>query len=63
MLAIIDVLIAKPFVNPKGRWFFLHTAANIVATFAAWPDVVRGLTDPVNSWTGRSHTMIANSAM
>lgn len=63
MLAILDVAVATPLINPKGRWFFLHTAANIVATFAAWPDVVRGLTDPVMSWTGRSHTMFANSAI
>jgi hypothetical protein len=37
--------------------------ANTVAAIAAFPDVVRGFTEPETSWTGSSQTMVANSAI
>jgi hypothetical protein len=62
-LAALDVLVVKPFVHPKARYFALHVAANCVSAAAAWPDVRRAfIDDPLNAFTGSSASMIANSA-
>lgn len=61
-LALLDVSVIR-LLSPKSRYFALHACANAVATVAAFPDVVRGFTEPEVSWSGPSQTMVANSAI
>ena len=62
LLGILDVLIVRPFLHPKARYFALHFVANMICSVAAWPAVVRGLTeDPRTVYAGASHSMAANS--
>jgi hypothetical protein len=63
LLAILDVTVVRWALSRKSRYFALHAAANTVATIAAFPDVLRGLTEPELSWSGPSQTMVANSAI
>ena len=63
VLALLDMAIVQRTLSPKSRYFALHSVANAVATVAAFPDVVRGLTEPEMSWSGPSQTMVANSAI
>jgi len=63
-LGVLDVLLVRPFVHTKARYFALHIAANCVSAWAAWPDVRRALADdPLNAFSGASTTMVANSAV
>jgi hypothetical protein len=61
-LFVVDNLIVKRFIQPKVRYFALHTMANAVTAIAALPDVVKGLTaDPRDTFSGPAHTMVSNS--
>jgi hypothetical protein len=63
MLAAIDVLLVRPFLHPKARYFALHASANTVCAIASFPDVYRALvTEPLDSFNGPSYSMVANSA-
>ena len=62
-LYLTDLLVVKPYLHPKARYFALHALANTVSTVAAFPDVVRQLTYPLKAFTGATHTMVANSAV
>ena len=62
LLGLIDVLIVRPFIHPKARYFALHFVANMISAAAAFPDVRRGLTeDPKTVFAGATTTMVANS--
>ena len=51
-------------INENARWFFVHAIANAVSAVAAFPDLRRALwEDPVHCFSGKSHTMVANSAV
>lgn len=64
LLGALDLLIVRPFLNPKGRYFALHLVANTIAAVAAFPDFKRGMTaDPITVFSGPSHTMVANSVI
>lgn len=63
LLAVVDVLLVKPFVHPKARYFALHVVANTITAVASFPDVARAWSDPLNCFTGPSATMVANSAV
>jgi hypothetical protein len=63
MLGVIDVLLVRPFLHPKARYFALHACANTVCAVAAFPDVVRALvTQPFDCFNGPACTMVGNSA-
>ena len=65
LLALLDVLIVRNLIRPKARFFALHAVANAIAACAAFPDVWRVYVVDIGggSWTGASHTMVANSAI
>jgi hypothetical protein len=63
MLGVIDVLLVRPLLHPKARYFALHACANAVCTVAGLPDVYRALVkEPFNSVNGPACTMVSNSA-
>ena len=64
VLGIADVASRALGIVEKGRWFFVHAIANAVSAVAAAPDVYRALYgDPTHCFSGRTHTMVANSAV
>lgn len=64
LLAVIDLLVVRPFMDPGARYYALHAVANAIATVAAAPDVFRAFfVDPATAFSGASHTMMANSAI
>jgi len=64
VLAVLDVLIVRPFIHHKGRYFALHACANAVSAWASFPDLYRALTnDPRRAFSGPSQSMLANSAV
>lgn len=61
-LRALDLLIVKPNLHPKARWFALHACANTVCAVASVPDVYRALvTSPLDCFNGPSYTMVANA--
>lgn len=63
-LFLLDVLIARPLIEPKARYFFLHACANAVVVVMAAPAVKRALwDDPLHCFSGPSDNMVANSAV
>jgi hypothetical protein len=65
LLLIFDVLGSRVLgISQSARWFFVHAIANAVSTVAAFPDVRRALwEDPIHCFSGKSHSMVANSAV
>lgn len=64
LLAILDAAFVRPCLDSGARYYALHAVANGIATIAAAPDVYRALLeDPTTSFSGRSSTMVANSAI
>ena len=63
LLGVVDVLVCRPLLSPKSRYFCLHTVANVVSAVASFPDVLRVLADPLHAFSGPSATMLANSAV
>jgi hypothetical protein len=65
VLGLCDVLGTRVLgINDSARWFFVHAIANAVSTVAAFPDVRRALwEDPIHCFSGKSNTMVANSAV
>lgn len=63
-LFVVDNLIVKRFIKPKARYFALHALGNAVCVAAAAPDMYRGFSgDPRRTFSGPSHTMVANSVV
>ena len=64
IMFLVDVLIVKPFLKPKSRYFALHIVANTLSCIFSWPDVKRALLDdPLHAFSGPSCSMFANSAV
>ena len=63
-LWLLDVIVAKNFIHPGARYFFLHAVINLgVVCAASWPDVMRLIFNSTTAFSGPSQTMIANSAI
>lgn len=65
ILMLADIILVRPLIHPKGRYFALHVLANSISSTAALPDVLRVFTmgDPTSAFSGPSSTMVANSAV
>jgi hypothetical protein len=57
LLGVVDqVRPYTPFNHPKARYFFLHTFANALISFACLPDLQRALYTPVEALVGPTLT-------
>ncbi len=65
VLAVVDMVLVRPLLHAKARYFALHVVANSISCAAAFPDVLRVFTmgDPTTAFSGPSTTMVANSAV
>jgi hypothetical protein len=65
VLLLADVLLVRPLIHPKARYFALHVIANSISSAAAFADVQRvfSMGDPTGAFSGPSSTMVANSAV
>jgi hypothetical protein len=62
-LFFCDNLIAKRYILPKGRYFFLHAIANGIVVFASIPDLIRALTyHPYDTLNHPAWSVVGNSA-
>jgi hypothetical protein len=64
VLACVHAIVSKT-LKPKSRWFAIHFVANVIAAAASAPDVYRVFVTDVGgaAWTGKSYSMVANSAI
>jgi len=63
VLFLADTLLIRPFLQPKSRWFAVHTLGNAIVSVAAFPELVQTLADPLNAFVGPMATMIPNSTV
>jgi hypothetical protein len=63
VLFVCDQAVIRQVLHPKGRWFAVHALANALVSYYSFPDVIKTLKDPLNTFRGPTSTMYANSAV
>jgi hypothetical protein len=63
VLFLADAMLIKPFLQPKSRWFAVHTLGNAIVSVAAFPELAQTLADPLNAFVGPMATMVPNSTV
>ena len=56
-LTIVDALFARRMRDDTGRYFLLHTLANLTITISSAPDMIKVLRDPLNSSLGACNVL------